>query len=66
MTGAAHHRRGGNGYIRSVVTAGERRYHAYLRSKFLGSFETRARAQRAVDDALGISPSVPPAGGDAA
>lgn len=53
MTGAAHHRRGpnGTGYIRRVQRAsGEVRYEARLRNEWLGSFESRAQAQAAIDE----------------
>lgn len=62
MTGTAHRRRGGNdtGYIRMVMTDSGARYHARLRNKWLGSYETRAEAQRAINNAkvqLGIARS---------
>lgn len=61
MTGAAHRRRGGNdtGYVRAVMTDGGVRYHARLRNRWLGSHETRAKAQAAIEQArreLGLVP----------
>jgi hypothetical protein len=34
------------------MSTGELRYHARLHEKYLGSFETRAAAQRAIEAAL--------------
>jgi hypothetical protein len=35
-----------------LLASGARRYHTNLRGKYLGCFETRAEAQRAIDAAL--------------
>jgi hypothetical protein len=69
MKRPAIHGRGANnsGHIRVVrLATGEARYHALLRNVFLGSFETRARALRAIEDAKGVKQSAGGRGDDVA
>lgn len=57
---SAHHGRGANntGYIKQVMRKDGIRYEARWRNRWLGCFETRARAQRAIEDAKGVKPCV--------
>lgn len=68
MSGAIHGRGANNsGYIRIMrLSTGELRYHARLQNKWLGSFETRARALRAIEDAQGRKPAAVQSGDDVA
>ncbi len=50
---AAPRKANGSGSIKVVyLTTGEARYHARLHNKYLGSFESRRDAQKAIDDAM--------------